>query len=354
MLNHRLRILASLTVAFIVVNLYGRISITPFVQVNITERAKNLLSNLRFPNLSNLLTFKLSNFPNSQNSPNSLNNQNNSFTLPTVANSTNSRLTPTSFNQIQPTPIRVPTVVPGQPTYTPTPTSPAVVLTKAGPTPTKKLSPTPTKKPTAIPQPTTTPIPPPITSNVRPGTTLEEIFKEVNKRICVPAALLRAFQEEETGPWFHYYDNPVPYNTYGWWKSSSADPCKGFGYDTKTGYVPGDSYYAGRFCMITPGATSGIMGLFAINQWEQDTTRKNTLEFLPNNIDRRVIFDAAIIFASATINRVGNQAPVCGEDWSDTVVNIAAAKHVSGQYPCPNTTCEKYCNDVLSLYKQYR
>ena len=285
-----------------------------------------------FPYFKNLFTFKLFNPANNQ-AMNQWNNGNNSFTLPTPP------LLPTN---------RSTGFINETPTSTLRTTAPVVQRPSATPRPTAKPQPTATPRP----QPTATPAPQPITSDVRPGTTLEEIFEEVNKRICVPAALLRAFQEEETGPWFHYYDNPVPYNTYGWWKTSAADPCKGFGYDTKTGYVPSDSYYAGRFCMITPGATPGIMGLFAINQWEQDTTRKNTVEFLPNNIDRRVIFDAAIIFASATINRVVE--PECGEVWSDDVVNTAAAKHVSGQYPCTNTTCEQYSNDILSLYKKYR
>ena len=98
----------------------------------------------------------------------------------------------------------------------------------------------------------------------------------------------------------------------------------------------------------------GQTGIFSISQWEQDVTRKNTVKFLPNSIDRRVIFDAALIFASATINRVWNQAPDCGQDWSNTAVGIAAAKHVSGQYTCINAICEKYSSDILSLYKKYR
>ena len=346
MFNHRLRIFASLLVAFLIVHLYGRISTTPFVQ-------KNLLSSLKFPTLDFTKLFTLQYNPGNNEAPlrpSGSEGQAINFNLPTVsqnASPTLPRQSPTG-----PSPTKVPTVVPGQPTYTPTPIPTRTPTPKKTPTPTKNPTATPRPQPTAIPQPTATPVPAPITSNTRPGTTLEEIFEEVNKRICVPVALLRAFQEEETGPWFNYYDNPVPYNTYGWWKTSSADPCKGFGYDAKTGYVPADSYYANKFCMITPGANPGQMGLFSINQWEQDTTRKNTIAFLPNNIDRRVIFDNAMIFASATINRVVE--PECGEVWPDDVVNTAAAKHVSGQYPCTNTTCEQYCNDVLSLYKKYR
>ena len=292
-----------------------------------TAEIKTKILSIKFPNFSKLFTLNFN--PSNNGTMEQGNNQsNNSFTLPTV-------IQPTTSNQQQPT------IANRQPT------------TKYYPSPYNK--PSPTRTPTAIPRPTATPAPPPITSNTRPGTSLREIFEEVNKRMCIPVALLMAFQTAETGAWFKI-NEPASiikiYNTYGWWTTAAADPCKGFGYDAKTGYVPSDSYYAGRFCMITPGANPGIMGLFAIDQWEQDTTRKNTVEFLPNNIDRRVIFDAAIIFASATINRVVE--PECGEVWSDDVVNTAAAKHVSGQYPCQNTTCEKYSNDILSLYKKYR
>lgn len=48
------------------------------------------------------------------------------------------------------------------------------------------------------------------------------------------------------------------------------------------------------------------------------STGENTLAFLPNNIDRRVIFDNAIFFASAIINRV-IEPDNCGNVWMDNV-----------------------------------
>jgi len=232
--------------------------------------------------------------------------------------------------------------------------SPSITRTTAGPLPTYEpyirpttiLVPTTRPQPTAIPQPIVVPTsaPAPITSNRRPGNSLAEIFEEVNKRICVPVALLRAFQEAESGTWFKYTDNPVPYNTYGWWTTAGGpDPCHGMGYDESTGYVFPDHYNKSIFCMITPGANPGQAGLFSLSQWEQDTSRKNTIAFLPNNIDRRVAFDDTLIFASITINRVVE--PSCGETWSDDVVRQAALKH-------NNSTT--YSDEILSLYKKYR
>ena len=285
-----------------------------------------------FPYFKNLFTFKLFNPANNQ-AMNQWNNGNNSFTLPTPP------LLPTNRSR---------GFINETPTSTLRTTAPVVQRPSATPRPTAKPQPTATPRP----QPTATPAPQPITSDVRPGTTLEEIFEEVNKRICVPAALLRAFQEAESGAWVEYNSfNPAPYNTYGWWKTTGPDPCKGVGYDETTGYTFPDMAVQKK-CANPLSTNPGQTGIFSINQWEQETSRKNTIEFLPNNIDRRVIFDAAIIFASATINRVVE--PECGEVWSDDVVNTAAAKHVSGQYPCTNTTCEQYSNDILSLYKKYR
>ncbi|EKE14987.1 MAG: hypothetical protein ACD_12C00206G0001, partial [uncultured bacterium] len=191
--------------------------------------------------------------------------------------------------------------------------------------------------------------PPPVVSDVRPGTTLMTIFQDVSRRMCIPAALLMAFQIEETGAWIspNAPESFVRlYNTYGWWKTSAADPCRGFGYDESTGLVPSDSYYANRFCMLTPGANPGQMGIFSINQWEQDVSRKNTLAILPNKIDRRVFFDNAVILASITLNRVGNPPSNCN-DWPDDIIKLAAEKH---QGSCGNN----YCADVLKYYKQYR
>ncbi len=346
MLNHRIRILSSLLIAFIIVNLYGRLSTGPLISPIQADNIKNLLSNIKFPilNLTKLFTLQLN--PSDNNLADKQFNQPNSSV---------------EFSSVSPVPTQPCT---GQACLTPTITSPTLpdeVPTEAGLTkiPTKIPTRIPTNKPkpTKPPEPTATPVPPPITSDTRPGTTLAEIFDYISKtRWCVPAALLRAFQEAETGSWFHYSDDPVPFNTYGWWTTAAPDPCKGFGYDTSTGYVPNDSYKAGTFCRVTPGANPGTMGVFAIDQWEQDTTRKYSVLIIPNNFDRRVIFDNALIFAIAEMNRIGNQAPACGVVWPDDVVILAAKKHL-----CGNTTCTcitqngySYCDQVLSLYKKYR
>lgn len=301
-----------------------------------TQEIKVKIFSIRLPDFSKIFTLSFNPSSNETMKQWNNNNQNNSFNLPTAAQ-----------------PIQ-PTSSPANPTeavvYGPTPTSnPYTILT---PTNYNRV-PTGTR-PTSRPQPTNSPAPKPITSDKRPGNTLGEIFAEVSKRICVPPALLRAFQEEETGSWFHYDDNPGPYNTYGWWKTGSGDPCVGFGYHTATGIVPSDSVKAGTQCKNPVGGTDiGIMGLIQISQQEEEVSRKNTIAFLPNSIDRRVIFDNALIFASITINRVVE--PPCGEEWSDDVVRLAAEKHQGVcQYDYGNGNVRNYCDDILSLYKKYR
>jgi len=332
MSSHRIRIFSSLLIAFIIVNIYGNLTGIKNALANIKldpSGLKKLFSlNIKFPESSDLkpLTKYNGNVNYKQISP----------------NPNPSPITSTGFARKTPTPI--------QPTRLVQPTSQSRL------TPTIKI-PTkiPTKAPTNVPKPTNTPKPtkvpplPPITTNLRPGTTLRSVFDEVSKRVCIPTALLMAFQTEETGAWIspNAPESFVRlYNTYGWWKTSAADPCRGFGYDESTGLVPSDSYYANRFCMVTPGANPGQMGIFSINQWEQDVTRKYTAVILPNNIDRRVFFDNALIFAIATINRIGSTPKNCTV-WSDDEVKIAAEKH---QGSCGNN----YCADVLKYYKQYR
>ena len=95
-----------------------------------------------------------------------------------------------------------------------------------------------------------------------------------------------------------------------------------------------------------PGANPGIMGLFAIDQWEQDVTKKYTVAVLPKNIDRRVIYDSAVIFAYATRARVGTPPTNC-DDWPDSVIKIAAEKHYG------NCT-SNYCANILKYYNQYK
>ena len=317
-----------------------------------TTEIKTNISSFKFPDLIKIFSFNIPNFSRLftfnyspvSNQPlqqynNGAGNNGNSFTVPTQ---TYQPYQPPQGGQ------QFPTVAGGLvPTrYYFYPTS--IVR------PTTIIQPTSRPQPTTAPQPTAVPEAPPVTSNVRPGTTLEEIFQEVNKRICVPVALLRAIQEEETGTWLPYNTSSSTiknYNEYGWWQTGAGDPCYGFGYNTATGIVPSDSVKAGIQCKNAVGGDDlKIMGILQVSQWEQDTTRKNTLAILPNNIDRRVMFDNAIIVASAIINQVVE--PPCGEVWSDDVVHLAAEKHI-GTGGCQQGSVN-YCDDVVAHYKEYR
>ena len=314
MINHRIRILSSLLLAFIVVNIYG----------NLTG-IKNTLANFKFP----ALKFNLKN-NNEVFRP--LSNVNYSFSLPAIS-------------QPSPTPLR-PSGFAGQaPTLIPT-TSTGIARNA----PTSKI-PTQIPQPTKIPKPTAVPALPPITSDTRPGSSLTEVFQEVSKRACIPAALLSAFQTEESGAFFNRNNSASIikiYNTYGWWKTGAGDPCFGLGYHTQTGIVPSDSVSAGTRCQnaIPSGDDQGIMGVLQVSQFEQDATRKYTTKILSKNIDRRVLFDNALIFAIATKNRIGITPKSC-TDWSDDEVQIAAEKHYG-------SCADHYCADVLKYYKQYR
>ena len=354
MLNHRIRILSSLLLAFIIVNIYGRLTNPSFISPIQADSIKNLLSSIKFnpSSLTKFFTLNIS-FPENNNLI-PLQNKNEGLiftrTFPPPTNEC------TGFACKTPTPVQ-PTR-PIQPTskFSPSPTSPAVVLTKAGST----IIPTASPKPTKKPSPTPTPSPPPITSDTRPGTSLLEIFQEINKRQCIPVALLRAFQNRESGVFFNF-NNPSSvikiYNTYGWWKTGAGDPCFGLGYHTQTGIIPQDSVRAGERCRNAGGNPTdiGIMGILQISQWEQETSRKNTISTLPKNIDRRVLFDNALIFASITKNRIGNPPSDC-DDWPDDVVRTAARKHLGSvcEYNYGNGNAGNYCDEILKLYKQYR
>ena len=219
-----------------------------------------------------------------------------------------------------------------------------------------KVKPTKYVKPT---KPPPTPTPKPITSDVRPGTSLMGIFEEVGKLTCFPPALLMAFQQKETGVFFNK-DNPSSviktYNTYGWWTTGTGDPCFGLGYHTQTGIVPQDSVKAGTRCRNAVGDPNdiGIMGVLQISDEEQKLTRKYTLPILPKNIDRRVIFDNALIFAIATKNRVGTVPRSCN-DWPEETISIAAEKHHGVcRYDYGGGNTGNYCSDIIKLYRQYK
>lgn len=336
MFNHRIRIASSLLIAFLMVTFYGKISTTPFISPIEADSIKNLLSNIKFPSidLSHIFTLKINPEDNnlavkqSDNSEGSIN-----FTKP--AGSGN--LIPTLGSE------------------NPTPT-----FESENPTPTIGLNPssTPSPKPTNKPKPTPTPRPPPITSDVRPGNSLKEIFQDVSKRMCVPVALIMAFQTEETGPWFKI-DEPASkikiYNTYGWWKTGAGNPCTGFGFHGQTGIIPADSVNAGGKCQNPVGNPNdiAIMGIFQISQWMQDATRKYTILTLPNNIDRRVIFDAALIFAQSARNNF-KIAPSDCNNWTDAEIRTVAEKYHGTCIITENATGGNYCNDIVKLYKQFK
>lgn len=340
MLNHRLRIFSSLLIAFIIVNIYSNFT-------GISE----VVANFHLPNFNIGKLFTL-NFDNNR-TPDLIGKFNDSnepelnYDLVSPEPSPVNELTdvvslsPTIYNDLKPSPT----------IYNPPTTYKSPTPYPLRPTPYYSPKPTVTKyiKPTKIPPP------PPITSDIRPGTTLTEIFQEVGKRACFPPALLRAIQEKETGAWWSFNSTSSKvkvYNTYGWWITGTGNPCTGFGYHTQTGIVPQDSVNAGMSCQNSVGASGdiGVMGLLQVSQEEQDRTRKYTLTTLPKSIDRRVVFDNALIFAIATNNRIGTTPKSC-TDWTDDEVQIAAEKHFGS---CYISATRNYCNEILKLYKQYR
>ena len=68
MLNHRIRILSSLLLAFIIVNIYGRLSSNEFVFPIQADSIKNLLSSIKFnpSSLTKFFTLNIS-FPENNN-----------------------------------------------------------------------------------------------------------------------------------------------------------------------------------------------------------------------------------------------------------------------------------------------
>jgi len=332
------------------------------IYASITQKTAELkikISSIKLPNLKKLFTLNFDYQTNSD-TDKSIHQNQTSFSLPTV-----SQPSPTDFNQLYPIPSDSIQLYPS-PTNKPSPTSRPTAVPRPPtavprpPTAVPRPTATPRPQPTVTPRPTATPAPSPITSDTRPGISLTEIFKEVNKRECIPVPLLMAFQTQESGSFFNK-DNPPSiikiYNTYGWWQTGAGDPCFGLGYHSQTGIVPQDSVKAGVRCRNAVGnlADQRIMGILQIGQWEQEVSRKNTISTLPKNIDRRVLFDNAIIFASITKNRVGNLAPDSCDDWPDDVIKIAAEKHHgSCEYNYGNGKSGNYCTEVLQLYKQYK
>lgn len=348
-MKQHLRILASMIFAFFVVILYGRLSTSPLISPAQADNIKGLLANLKFPkvNLTKLFTLRFN--PTDNGTIDQPNNGNSSFNLPTA------KPVPTNFNQFQPTPSPTGT---NFNQFLPTPTN----FNQNKPTPTifSQTFPTYTPKPTKPPKPTATPKPPPITTDIRPGNSLTEIFKEVNKRACFPVALLYAFKTVETGERFKNDSSSTikTYNTYGWWKTGAGDPCYGYGYHTQTGIVPEDSVNAGISCNSAIGDPTDlkIMGILQISEWEQEVAQKYISSTLPKTNDRRVLFDNALIFAHIERSRVGDPPKDCNS-WPDDMVRLAAEKHLGSgceYYYSQNGASGNYCNEILTKYKEYK
>lgn len=329
-MNIRIRILASLIVAFLVVSMYGKLSSTPFISPIQADSIKGLLTNIKFPslNLTKLFTLRFNPDDGTINNP----NENVDFLTP-VPQPTALKPLPTESvgNELMEEPE----------SEIPIQTPPTKIPTKI---------PTSTPKPTKPPKPTPTPVPPTITTAVRPGSTLSEIYEEIQERMCVPAALMYAFQQAETGAWWpvNTASSKVKiYNKYGWWLDGSGSSCTGMGYHTQIGIVPSDAVDAGTKCQnpIPSGADQAIMGLWQISKYEEDAAKKHVVKIIKGEIDRRVIFDNAVIFAVITKNRLGDPPKNCS-DWPADAIKTAAEKHYG--------TCgDNYCNKVLNYYKQY-
>lgn len=256
-------------------------------------------------------------------------------------------------------PTSTPAVLPSPTSKTNTPTLPPNRQpTATRPVPTTAPQPTKAPTPTKVPKPTATPAPPPITTDLRPGSSIEEILREVSKRACIPYALLMATRTEESGAWMNNMNASVTkyYNTYGWWKTAGkGEVCYALAYYTQSGKIPPDSTTAlqeGTTCNngVQPGAyDQKIMGLMQMSEEEEKVTRKYTSPSLPKSIDRRVLFDNALIYAFATKNRLGSVPKSC-DDWPEDAVKAVAEKHYGAcAYPGGN-----YCNEIWNYYKKFQ
>ena len=260
----------------------------------------------------------------------------------------------------------LPSATPGIPTSTPSlvPTSSSLYPSTGMPTdgliiPTTPLLPTAAPQPTKPPKATPTPAMPPVTTDVRPGTSIEEILRDVSKRMCIPYALLMAERMEEAGVYFNGMSAKTTqyYNTYGWWQNADkGEICYGLAYYTQTGIIPSDSTNAAG-SGICPHAPFGggdvdqkIMGLFQVGEDEQNTAMKSIKPVLPGKVDRRILFDNAVIFAIITKNRAGKSSTPSCTDWpKDTVTTVAEKHYGTCAYPGGN-----YCNEVWNYYQKYR
>lgn len=236
----------------------------------------------------------------------------------------------------------------------------AETLPTPSPIPAKKITPpTPTPK---RPAPAASS---PITSAVRPGASLDEVFADVAKRMCVPVPLMKAIQSMESGERMqNYIKNRFRFfNTYGWWSDPSITQQDLFylaAYSAQTGMAPSDTRFAGvRIAKaLQPNAyDQKIMGLMQISQDIQDKTFKNTSKVITSGkIDRRVIYDNVLIFSSALLNQVGSLAETGCGDWSFRAIARAACKHngvCRYNYSAVGGKSGNYCIDICNKYNEY-
>lgn len=255
-------------------------------------------------------------------------------------------------------PTSTPAFIPEETPIPATPVPQSTLPPTMPPVVTQPPKPTNTPKPTKVPKPTVATYPP-INEDTRPGSNLSEIFAEVEKRACVPAALLMAIKSVETGERFKNDSSKTIsiYNTYGWWKTGTGDPCYGYGYHTQIGIVPQDSVNAGAKCSSAVGNPTDIkiMGILQVSEWEQSKTRESTKKHVPGNFDRRVLFDNALIFAFATKGRVGNAPQPSCSDWPQETVKIAAEKHHGVcKYDYGTGNAGDYCKKIWDLYNSFK
>lgn len=273
--------------------------------------------------------------------------------------------TPYGENEVKPTPTDEwlhATIEPSQPpTSTPVQAFPTQIIPSSSiPNPTLvptsiKIDPTAVPKPTKVPKPTAIPPIPAWSEDKRPGSSIEEILREVSKRVCIPYALLMATRTQESGAWMKNLDIKTAefYNTYGWWKTASqGQVCAALAYYTQSGKIPPDS--GGGSCTngVQPGAyDQKIMGLMQVSEQEEQVTRKNTVKTLSKNIDRRVLFDNAVIYAYATKARAGQSPQPSCDDWPQETVKLVAEKHYGA---CAYGNGKNYCTEVWNLYKSFK
>lgn len=264
----------------------------------------------------------------------------------------------------------IPTSTPATlfPTYSPRPSIRPTVIGQRPtqpPLPTSSPKPTKTPKPTKIPKPTAI-VYPPITSNIRPGSSLEEIFRDVEKRACVPYKFLMAIHTKESGNKFKNMNTSTTkmYNTLNWWNTTDIGTvCDGLGYWAQTGKIPPDSIGAGQTCENAIGDQSydqKIMGIMQISEEEQSKALKYTVKTIPGKIDRRVLFDNILIFGIISKNRAGKFPQPSCTDWPQETVMEVARIHASGSTgPCEyyysqNKVSGNYCKEIWDLYKSFK